>query len=178
MPKGGSARRYAQAVFQIAKERGELEEWLIDLKQIAELASNQDLKFLLENPRLSLNEKMLLLKETLKINPLALNLAGILIAKGRLGLAKGIVREYEKLLLEHYGIEEVELVTAIPLEEKEKDYFAQRISQILGKKVILRSSVNPDIIGGLIVRTEGLLLDGSIKSKLESLKRSLIEARR
>jgi len=178
MPRGGSAKRYAQAAFQIAMERQELEDWRSDLKQIAELLANPDLRTLLESPRLSLKDKMLLLKGSLKVKTLALNLAGVLVARGRLGLAQGIVEEYERLLLAHYGIEEVEVITAIPLEERERETLIDRLSQILGKKISLHSRIDPNIIGGLIVRTEGLLINGSTKSKLEALRRDLIEARR
>jgi F-type H+-transporting ATPase subunit delta len=159
-------------------ERQELEDWRSDLKQIAGLLANPDLRTLLESPRLSLKDKMLLLKGSLKVKTLALNLAGVLVARGRLGLAQGIVEEYERLLLAHYGIEEVEVITAIPLEERERETLIDRLSQILGKKISLHSRIDPNIIGGLIVRTEGLLINGSTKSKLEALRRDLIEARR
>ncbi|MEK7281933.1 MAG: F0F1 ATP synthase subunit delta [Chloroflexota bacterium] len=179
MPRGGSARRHAQAVFQIALARNELDKWHADLKKIAELVANPSLRAFLESPKLPLQEKLDLVQEKLKdLNPLSLNLVGLLITRGRLALSTEIAEEYERLLNVHRGIQEVEVISAVPLEEAEQDLLRQRLSQLLDKRIILRPRQDDTIVGGLVVKTDELLLDGSIKSKLEGLKKSLLEAGR
>ncbi len=179
MPRGGSARRHAQAVFQIALARNELDKWHADLKKIAELVANSSLRAFLESPKLPLREKLDLVQEKVKdLNPLALNLVGLLITRGRLALSTEIAEEYERLLNVHRGIQEVEVISAVPLEEAERDRLVQRLSQLLGTGVILRPRIDGNIVGGLVVKTEEFLLDGSTKSKLVGLKKSLLETGR
>lgn len=175
MPRFGSAKRHAQAVFRIAQERGELEAWPAELKRLAQGVEKPGLRMLLEDPRLSLKQKMGLLEEELKVvNPLVLNLASLLVSRGRLGLAQGIAEEYGRLLLAHQGIEPVEVVSAVPLDEVEKERIAQKLSAILGKRVLVKPRVDPGIIGGLIARTEEVLINGSTRARLEALRKNLI----
>jgi len=165
-------------------ERGELEGWQEDLKRLSGVLANPNVRALLETPRLSLKEKLGLLETVLKegeggaVNPLLLNLAGLLISQGRLGLVDDIAQEYRSLLLKHRGIEEAEVVTAVPLEEDEKEALRQRLSQMLGKKMELDFRVRPEILGGIIVRSREWVLEGSALGMLESLRKTLVEAGR
>ena len=168
------AKRYSRAVFEIALEKNELDKWQSYLRKIASV--NEDFPFvaLLQNPKLSFDIKVKLLAERLgDIEPLALNLVHLLVAKGKLNLAGDIADEYQRLLDKHRGIEHAEVTAAIPLGDEDRQTLAERLSAIVGKKVVLESEVDVSIVGGIVVRVGGKLLDGSTHSKLLALKKEL-----
>lgn len=172
-----SARRHAQAVFQIALEQNELDRWRSDLGMIAEAMKDSVIYAFLENPKIHFGEKTKIMSQRLEgIGPLAMNLALLLVAKKRLGIVEEIVYEYGRLVDEHRGIAHAKVATAVPLDEKYKDSVTHRLSDALGKKILLVTQVDPFIIGGLTVRVGDKLIDGSTKSRLQALKKSLVGA--
>jgi len=172
------ARRYAQAVFSIARERNELDRWQSDLEGIARLLEDEVVVSLLENPKLRFDDKTRLLSERLgDINQLALNLVYLLISRGRLGIIGEIAGEYHRLLDSHRGIEEAEVVTAIPLGDDDKLMLEQRLEAVVGKKVVVKPEVDSGLLGGIVVRIGGRLLDGSTRSRLEALKNEIVRGR-
>jgi F-type H+-transporting ATPase subunit delta len=174
MPITTSVKRYAQAVFEIALESNKLKEWQSDLRKIARLIQDTEFASLIENPKLPFELKAKLAREILgKINPMALNLVYLLIAKGKLKNAGQLADEYERLLNDHYGIKTAEVTTAIALDNTERERLSHHLEAIIGKKVSVNIQVNPDILGGFIARIDDSLIDGSIRNKLEMLKKSL-----
>ena len=168
------ARRYAKAVFEIALETDELERWQSDLAKIAGLGEDAAYIALLESPKFHFDDKAKLLCERLSdINPLALNLVYLLVTKGRPSMVGEIADEYQRLLDNYRGIEQAEVTTAIPLDEGDKLRLEERLSAVVGKKVVLKPEVNTGLIGGVIARVGGKLMDGSTSSKLAALKREL-----
>ena len=168
------AKRYAQAVFQIAVERAELDRWQSDLRKIASLGEDAAFTMLLESPKLHFDDKARLLSEQLgDINPLALNLVYLLVAKGGLNIAGKIADEYQLLLDNYHGIEQAEVITAIPLDDEERLKLEERLGAVVGKKVVIKPEVDSSLIGGIVARIGGKLLDGSTRSRLEALKREL-----
>ena len=173
------ARRYAQAVFEIALERKESDKWQSDLRKIASLGEDTVFIAVLESSKFHLDDKTKLLSERLgDINPVALNLACLLVTKGRFGMVGDIANEYQRLLDSYRGIEYAETITAIPLADADKQRLAERLSAITGKKVVLESEVDSSLIGGIVVRVGDKLIDGSIRSQLLALKGELAGARR
>ena len=174
MAKRAYARRYSQAVFQIAVEREELDRWQSDLNKIASLGEDAELIALLENPKLRLDAKVRLLSERFgDINPLALNLVYLLVVRGKLSMVGEIADEYQRLLDSYYGIERAEVITAIPLVDEDKAWLVEHLGAIVDKKVIIESEVDSSLLGGIVARIGGKLLDGSTRSRLEALKREL-----
>ncbi len=174
MARRGYGRRYSQAVFQIALEKGELDRWQSDLRKIASLGDDTAFRMLMEEPRLHLDDKAKLLSKRLgDINPLALNLAYLLVAKGRLGMVGDIADEYQRLLDSYHGVERAEVITAVPLDDEDKLKLEERLADIVGKKVVTKLEVDHSLIGGFVARIGGKLLDGSTRSRLETLKREL-----
>lgn len=175
MPKKANARRYAQAVFEIALEQKELEQWQSDLQKAAGAMSNAEFLAIIESPKIRFEDKSKLIKEGLgDISPLALNLIHLLIIKNSIGMIGGIAGEYQRLVDAHYGIQKAEVVTAVPIDDKDKDKLAENLGAILDSKIVVESSVDPEILGGVIARVGGKLLDGSTRSKLVALKRELV----
>jgi F-type H+-transporting ATPase subunit delta len=173
--KRAYARRYAQAVFEIAREAKELDRWRADLSQVARLAEDASVLAVLENPKLHFDLKARMLSGALgDISHLALNLVYLLIARGRLGMVGDISDEYQRLLDSHRGIEPAEVATAVPLDDEDKKRLGDRLSAIVGKKVVLKTDVDPGLVGGITAHVGGKLLDGSTRSRLEALKRELV----
>ncbi len=174
-----SSKRYAQAVFQIAIDRNELDEWQRDLKKIADLMQYPEFVSLVENPKLPFETKAKLARELLrKINPLALNLAYLLIAKSKFKNAGQIAEEFAHLLNEYHGVKNAEVITAIPIDSNDKKKLTQRLETISGSKISAEFKVDPAIIGGVITRLDGSIIDGSVRNRLEMLKKSLVGMRK
>ena len=168
------ARRYSQAVFEIALETEELDRWQSDLRKITSLGEDATFIAFLESPKFHFDDKARLLRERLgDISPLALNLVYLLVTKGRLSMVGEIADEYQRLLDSYRGIEQVEVTTAIPLDDEDKLRLGERLGAAVGKKVVLKLEVDSSLIGGIIARIGGKLLDGSTRSKLVALKREL-----
>ena len=173
------ARRYAQAVFNIALETKELDSWQSDLSKIAALAEDSSLVTVLQSPKLPLDIKIKLLSERLEgINPLALNLVYLLVTRGRLGMIKDIADEYQRLLDSQQGIERAEVTTAIPLDDEGKRRLGERLGAIIGKKVTITAEVDPGVVTGVVARIGGKLFEGSTRGKLAALKKELVRGSR
>ena len=169
------ARRYAQAIFDIARETNELDRWQSDLEKIVGLGEDATLRAFWESPKFRFEEKTRLLSEQLSdAGPLALNLACLLVTRGRLGMIGDIAEEYRSLLNDYYGIEQAEVITAVPLDDEERLKLAEQLSRVVDKKVVLETEVDPEVIGGVIIRIGGKLIDGSIRNKLAVLKQGLV----
>ena len=177
MAKKLHARRYAQAIFEIAVEREELELWQTDLKEIVRLGEDAGLISFLESPKISFDDKSRLLAVRLAgLSPLALNLVYVLVIRGGLGVVSDIAKEYERWLNNYRGIEPAEVITAVPLDDEHKQKLTERLSMVFGQKVVIKTEVDTSLIGGLVARVGGKLMDGSVRNKLEALKRELVGA--
>ncbi len=178
MSKGVVAIRHAQAVFQLALEGNEIEKWRGELKTIAATLSQPELRAILENPKVHLEEKIGLINRCLpEVSQLALNFVYLLVSRRRLRLMEQIVSEYEHLADAHEGLAHAEVTTAIPLDEEEWDRLSQRLSQLVGARITLSAKIDPEIIGGFVAQIGDRVIDGSTKSKLNSLRRSLTQTR-
>ena len=179
MARRGYARRYSQAVFEIALETKELDRWQSDLKKVVSVVGDAAFMALLESPRFHFEDKARLLSERLRgINPMALNLVLLLVTRGRLSIIGDIADGYQRLLDSYRGIEPAEVTTAVPLDDKDKAKLAEHLGAMVGKKVRLKCEVDPSLIGGIVARIDDKLLDGSTRSKLMALKRELVGAGR
>ena len=174
MANTAQAKRYAQAVFLIARQRQELDRWLEDLRSLSVLEQNDAFLKALETPNLSLDDKSRLLRDRYPtLGALAVNLVNLLIERRRATLLPQIFQEYQRLLDGHRGVQRAEVVTAVALEQQDRIDLERRLSEITGKKVVITSKVDPALIGGVVARFDGKLLDGSTKSRLEALKKQI-----
>ena len=179
MAKSANARRYAQAIFELALEQKELERWQSDLQRVVKALEDATFLAALESPKIKLDDKTRLLSERLgDINPLVLNLVRLLITRLGISIIGDIADEYQRLLDGYHGIEPAEVITAVPLDDKDIEKLTKNLSTLVGKKVVLKSEVDPSVIGGIVARVGGKLLDGSTHSKLAALRRELVGAER
>lgn len=179
MATGAAARRYAQAVFEIAAERSELDEWREELAEIARVLGDPEVHAVLESPRAPFVAKQELLRRALPgLSPLALNLAYLLVRAGRLAIVDQMVETYGQLADAYKGIVHADVVSAIVLSDEDRRYVSEWLQKMSGKKVVLETRTDPNIIGGLVVRVGDRVIDASVRTRLERLKRNLMTAGR
>jgi len=176
------ARRYAQAVFRMALENQELSRWQSDLRRIASMCRDEAFFALLQNREVSFEQKEKELSGRLgEIGPMALKLVSMLVAKGRLGMIEYVSDEYQQLL-DHYrgveGADVAEVITAVPLGDEDRLKIGKRITDLVGRPVVLKPRVDSSVIGGIVIKVGDRLIDGSIKSRLAALRKELGGARR
>jgi F-type H+-transporting ATPase subunit delta len=175
MGRSISGRRHAQAVFRIALESDQLDRWQTDLATMATVLQDAEIVSFLENPKVSLERKRDMLRRALGgIKPEAMNLAYLLVAKKRLRMVPSLVAEYRRLVYAHKGIVEADVVTAIPITYQEEERIGRDLAAITGKTVMLAATVDAEIMGGLVVKVGDKLMDGSVRTRLQELRRSLV----
>ena len=175
MPKAASARRYAQAVFQIALEKDQLDGWLEDLAVLARELESPGFAGFLDAPQVPVTEKIRVVADTLgdAVDPLGVNLLSLLASRTSAGLLPSIVEEYQRLLDRQRGIERAEVASAVPLDDEQRQRVVDLLEGIVAKKVELAPRVEPEIIGGIIARVGDRVIDGSARTKLREMRRSL-----
>lgn len=172
-----AAKRYAEAVYGIARDAGSEDAWRDDLASVAQLAGDADAARYFASNRVSDAEKERLVEMALRdTSLLARNLARLLLQRRRLTLAPQIATEFDRLVDAARGIEHAWVTTAVALGEGDQRAVAERLRQLTGaSEVIIETRVDPALIGGMIARIGDTLIDGSTRTKLVQLKRSLAE---
>lgn len=179
MARESVARHYAQALFELARERDELETARHALEGVARAAAgDRRWRWLTESPVLSPASREaaldLLLQED--VSPLVRRFLHVLVRKGRGTLLPAVVREFGRLADEAEGIREAEVTTSMPLDQESREALQRRLEAWTEGRVRLRERVDPSILGGLIVRVGDRRLDGSVRSRLEEMRRHLAGA--
>ncbi len=173
-----AARRYGEAAFQIARDGGTEERWSEGLSLMAAVFSDSEIVALMQEARISTADKMGLAEKALAgVDPLVLNLARLLVHRGRTALAPQIAEAFQELVDAERGIAHALVTTAVPLSDDETKAVAEKLSEINDRQVVVETQVDERIIGGLVARIGDKLIDGSTRSRLLALKRRLREAR-
>lgn len=177
MPKGASARRYAQAAFELALEKDELDMWSDDLDYLVQAMETQEFSEILDAPQVTVAHKIKLIDETVggSINPLTRNLLALLASRNSAGLLSDILDAYQGMLDAHRGIERGELVSAVPLSAEQQSKVEAMLKDMVGKDISLTVRVDPEILGGIVARVGDRVIDGSTRTKLEGLRRELVQ---
>jgi F-type H+-transporting ATPase subunit delta len=180
---GGSiARRYARALFEVGLKDGsylKLGQQLVELADVYQ--SSPELRQALENPVFKPAEKRAILERVLErvmgggeaSRPLP-RLALMLLDRRRIGLLPLIARAYQTLADERAGQVRGKVTSAAALSAADLDRVRRALEQRTRRKVILETAVDPDLIGGLVARVGDLVLDGSVRTQLDEMRRLLI----
>ena len=166
---------YAKALFMLAEEEGTCEKVLNDLKvAVAAVKENESYLELLDTPALPKEEKLKLVDEAfVSLSETVVNLIKILCEKRSARLLPDVLKEYEALNDEKFGILRVEAESARPMTDEQIARLKEKLEKEKNKTVIITNTVNPDILGGLKLRFSGIQLDGSLKTRLDKLEASL-----
>ena len=169
---------YAEALFEAARERDELEGTLDDLREfVAALEESDELDLFFYGAQIPEREKRRAidaLTEGMTLS--ARNFLKVLADNGREEILEEVLLRYEELVKEHLGRVEVEVTTAVELSEEERNRIKERLGRLLeGREVILDTSVDPDILGGAVFRFGGRMVDSSVRGQLLSLREEMLE---
>jgi F-type H+-transporting ATPase subunit delta len=172
---GGSVpRRYARALFDIGLAKGSFELYGKELEALADIYQRSpELRHALENPIFQLAQRRKLLEAVLpRIGASAetQRLALLLLDRQRISILPGIARAYREMVDQQLGRVRATVTTAKPLDPAALVSVQRALERRTGKKVIVTTEVDPSLIGGLVARVGDLLLDGSLRSRLESLR--------
>ncbi len=166
---------YGNALFLLAKEES-VQDIVKDDLSTANLAlkNNPDYIKLLDTPALSKSEKLALIDKAFSsLHYSVVNLLKMLCEKHLVYSLCDVTATYLALYDDYNGIEHVEAVTAIPLSEAQIDKICNKLHGMTGKKIVLKNTVKPEILGGVMLRYSGIQLDGSVKSRLDAFADSL-----
>jgi F-type H+-transporting ATPase subunit delta len=173
----GSAMRYAQAVIDLAAGEGNFERWQRDLDGLTVLVNDPEAGGFFANPNISNSEKLSVVKKVLPdLHPEALNLVKMLIERRKIAILPDIAALVDEAALASRGIVRVDVTTAEPLDEAGLALVGRQLKQLIGKDVQLRTTVDPEIIGGIVARIGDQLIDGSVINQLRNLRARLAAA--
>ena len=174
MPRRGSAKRFAQAIFEIGREGDDLEQWSHDLRRISLALKNEEFRLLLEHSKVPISQKLRTIEDSLPLlQPLARNMLGVLTSRGLVDLAELVEFEFIRLLDVHQGRVRGNVVSAVELYSEEKERLVRFLANLEGKEIALDTSIDSSLIGGLLVRVGDKLIDGSTRYKLEKMRSQL-----
>ncbi len=172
----GSAQRYAQAAFEVAREARDLKGWARDLEQLEVILTHPQVAQALENPRLDNGQRIGL---ALSLAPKGLaversNFLKLLIIAHRTPLITAIRASFQAMVDEAEGRTELELTVASPLSPAEQKALTGELAKKLGQDVKVSVTVDPGMIGGLIIRQGDHVTDGSVRRRLAEMREELL----
>jgi F-type H+-transporting ATPase subunit delta len=167
--------RYSRALFQSALESKILEKVNQDMIFISEICKVSEMKELFHNPVIVPSKKSAIFHNLLEgnVENITLSLIDLAVKNGRESFLPAIARVFIHETMKYHGITESVLTTAVAVDTKLKKEIADLISKAFGTKVDLKENVDPDIIGGFILRVDDQYIDGSIRNKLRKIKKEL-----
>ncbi|MCD6200166.1 MAG: F0F1 ATP synthase subunit delta [Deltaproteobacteria bacterium] len=171
------AKRYAKALFAVAKEEGKLEAYSEALKDIdAFLEGSPDVEAALVSPVFPADIKQTVLEEIIKASGVEDALAiflRLLVERGRIQYLRMIVSCFQEFMDEETGVVRAVVRSAVPLPKDLRDKFSDVLAKVTGKQVTLQIEEDPAIIGGVVAHIGDMVLDGSIRSQLHSIRESI-----
>jgi F-type H+-transporting ATPase subunit delta len=174
------ATAYAKSVLELATER-KIEVGIgTELEEISRLiAENPDLQTFLASPAIGEAERGKVLQDAFggRVSELVLNTILVMNRKGRLALLRQVGEAYAELLQKQQGIVEADVIVAEKLSPDQLEQVRQKVSAALKREVILHQYIDPEVIGGLVLRIEDRLLDASVRAQLRAVRRQLLAAK-
>ena len=172
-----SARPYARAAFEQAGADGELVLWSTMLRLLGRIVADPLIRSIIKNPKVSHAQLTGVLLDICgsHLNEKGRNFVRILVESGRLAVARQISVLYEELKAEAEGIAGVEVISAYPLEDGQREQIKQVMAKRLGKKIVITTHVDQSLIGGAIIRAGDSVIDASLKGRLQQLSHIIAE---
>lgn len=173
------ARRYAKALFQVARDQGIVGEVEQQLKLVVDvIEGNDEVRAFLGTPNITLATKKQAIAQAFGTEtlPIVLNTVNLLIERRREGELASVLDAYLQIAGESLGRVEAHVISSVQLDEGEIAKLADKFGALLGKTVRVTNTVNPELLGGVTVRIGDTLYDGSLRGKLERLEKTLQSA--
>ena len=173
-----SAKRYASALFELAVEKGILDRIDSELELALSVLSDQQVLLFLGQPQIPTNEKLTFIDKVFagKVHDILRSAIRIILVKGRISEFPAICSYYHFLADQLRGVEEVGIVTAVPLDESHYDELLSKLRKYTSYgKLKLNRKVNPEILGGIIIELgRDKVMDLSLRTRISEMRRRLI----
>ncbi len=165
--------RYAQALIDLAEEKKKIDVVSKDLEGLqALLAESEDFKKFIQSPLIQKPQQHSVIEAIAKkanIDGMTFNFLKVLVENGRLFLLGDVIETYKEQISKRSGEVTVQVQTAKPLTTEQRDNFQNKIKTALDRDVIVEESVDPDILGGMVVTIGSYMIDDSVRRKLDEL---------
>lgn len=171
-------RRYALALYQIAEKKGKVDQFLDELRNIVELIDkDENLQTLIHHPSISTSNKKKLFEDIFKgkIEDDVLSFMKILLEKGRVLEVGSMLSQMEEIYLEKHNTAIAVVKTVVPLLEEEKAELINNLQKKLNRTIILKEELDAEILGGVFVKIENEVIDGTVKYKIEEMKKLMLK---
>ena len=175
-----SAARYGKALFEEGAQNGKTQIFLEQLNDVSQIISqNEKLMEILTHPAIRSEEKRKIVSDIFenKVEQEILKLLWLLIEHGRMNEIRTIYGEYKKFVYEYKGIKIAFVKTAVPMTEDEKNLLREKLSKKYNNEIEIDQQIDPSIIGGVFLKVDDEVVDGTVRGRLESMKKELFEAR-
>jgi F-type H+-transporting ATPase subunit delta len=172
------AKRYAKALFDLAQDQKNLEAMQADVSWVKQTFESQpQLENMLLLPNMPKEEKKQVLKAIAdgSVSEPMLGLLYLLVDKGRILYLPEILKEYQRLYQEETRVAEVSVKSAAALTQEDESQIRTALEKALKRQVILHAEVSPELIGGLVVRVGDQVFDNSLRTKLQNMKKDLLQ---
>lgn len=172
------ARVYGRSLFEVAQEQGKLDDVRDQLGAFSDaLADNHELSVFFFSPYFSTEEKKEgLSKAVTGADPLLTNVLELLVENHRMPVIHRLRREFDRLWDEENKLLPVDITSAVELDQDVVKRLGDQISEQTGRRVQLTAHVDPDVLGGIVLRVGNQILDASIRNRLDQLRRSVAKA--
>jgi F-type H+-transporting ATPase subunit delta len=169
------AQVYARSLFEVARDQGKIDDVREQIGQVADaIEDDRNLATFFFSPYFSTDEKKDGLHKAVEGgDEIVMNFLELLLEKHRMPVIYRIRREYDALWREENKLLPVQLTSAVELDEEVVRSLGDRISERTGRRVDLQTRVNPDIVGGVVLRVGNSILDASIRNRLEQLRKQV-----
>jgi len=168
---------YGRALLEAADDKGSLAEVAEEVESLRKvLDDNPDLRVFIESPRLETSKKRAVVERSLRgrASDILVNFVLLLIDKGRESLLRDLLAAFSNLHDQHIGLVRARVVSAVPLAGELVSRLRDAMEAQLDRKVVFENEVDPGILGGLIVRFDGMVADGSIKTALDDIRANML----
>lgn len=171
-------RRYALALYKVAEEKGKVDQFLDELKNVVELIDKDaDFQILIHHPSVSTQNKKKLFENIFegKVEADVLSFLKLLLEKGRILEVGSMLKQMEIIYLEKHNTAIAEIKTVVPLLENEKAELVSNLQKKFNKTIILKEELDASILGGIFVKIDNEVIDGTVKSKIEEMKKIMLK---
>ena len=174
MPSRVSGKRYSQAIFEVALEQDQLDQWESDLEFVDSVLQDDEFKALLKHAEVPIGDKLKAVDAVmLDIHPLVRNMVSLLVTKGLVDVVQSLRAGYTNLLDQYRGRQRVQVTSAVPLEPQALERITQFVANLVQKDVLVSTDVDDSILGGVVIQIGDQLLDGSTRSRLNDLRNQM-----
>jgi F-type H+-transporting ATPase subunit delta len=171
------AGRYASALFALARDERQIEAVSRSLDLLAQaLVDSRDFAELVASPlvdRKQAGQALAAIAGELSIDPITTNFLGVLARNGRKNQLRPVIGAFRRLSAEHRGETVAEVVTAHPLKDDQLAALKQQLRSRAGRDVAIETRIDPEILGGIVVKLESQMIDASIRTKLNRLAEAM-----